>query len=787
MKRPAAWATAGIAMLVACAGGRASSDGLQRWEGNFFAPSAAAASVELPMTAAGFARVTDPRSAMTFRFRMLDVDAVPAELSASRAVYRGARHDADIVHVIGAEGIEDFVAFASRPAVESLSWEVDVSQAAGVRHVANTFELVDASGVPRLRVDAPYVVDGAGRTHYGDLAVEGCAFDSDPSAPWRRIPVAPRASFCTLRVTWHCDTYPALVDPRWTATGTMTEAREAHFGVRLSSGDVLVGGGGFSSSVDLYHPATGTFAATGAMSTVRAGAAVVVLSSGKALVTGGTTTRFDSTNALSSSELYDPATGTFASSGAMVAKRANHVAVTFPNGKVLVAGGSAATALASAELYDPASGGFATTGSMNTARAEPCAASLGASRALVACSGQAADIYDVNAGVFAQTGAAPFVPTVAARVGSGKVFVANDSSAGLFDPKLGTFASTAAPLASRASFSATELPSGRVLLVGGSPQAPVILAATESYDETGGMTALAPMAVTRQFHSATLLADGNVLVTGGQTTFGNPKQDGQTAEILHLVATGKACSNTLDDCESGHCVDGFCCDGTCTGRCEACDVTGHEGTCVAVSGAVHGQRAVCQAGTPTPCGLICDGVNRQECALASTTTSCGALCADAKLTPSTCDGSGACVARDTRECDGHLACADSRACKGTCSGDTDCAPGAFCAPDHSCRTVATCIDTTSSQGAVGAAQSCVPFKCAPETGSCRTTCSSIDDCAMGAVCDASGQCIPPAPNGSSSSCATSPRSQEPADFLFSLAVAATALLIRRKRGAPVTR
>ena len=43
------------------------------------------------------------------------------------------------MRVVTAEGAEDFVPFDARPASESLTYEVDVSRAAGLRLVADTF------------------------------------------------------------------------------------------------------------------------------------------------------------------------------------------------------------------------------------------------------------------------------------------------------------------------------------------------------------------------------------------------------------------------------------------------------------------------------------------------------------------------------------------------------------------------------------------------------------------------------------------------------------------------
>lgn len=76
-------------------------------------------------------------------------------------------------------------------------------------------------------------------------AVEGCAVDQDASAPWGRAVIDPSARTRTLHVRWPDENvvYPAVLDPRWTATGSMTTARQGHTATLLSAGKVLVAGG----------------------------------------------------------------------------------------------------------------------------------------------------------------------------------------------------------------------------------------------------------------------------------------------------------------------------------------------------------------------------------------------------------------------------------------------------------------------------------------------------------------------------------------------------------------
>ena len=47
-----------------------------------------------------------------------------------------------------------------------------------------------------------------------------------------------------------------------------------------------------------------------------------------------------------------------------------------------------------------------------------------------------------------------------------------------------------------------------------------------------------------------------------------------------LLDQGEECGFD-SECESGHCVDGLCCNDSCTGDCEACNLTGTEGSCTA--------------------------------------------------------------------------------------------------------------------------------------------------------------------------------------------------------------
>jgi hypothetical protein len=285
-----------------------------------------------------------------------------------------------------------------------------------------------------------------------------------------------------------------LYDPvlgAFSTTGSVLLRRVFHTATLLSSGKVLITGGGVTSgtSAELYDPVAGTFAATGSMTAGRQFHTATLLPNGKVLLTGGNNAVGD----LDTAELYDPATGAFTATGKMAFKRSFHTATLLGNGKVLVAGGSSGTAVtSSAELFDPATGIFTATGSMGKARLSHTATLLTNGNVLVA-GGQGVD------------------------------FVL--ATAELYDAGTGSFSATGSMLQSRASHVAALLPNGTVLVAGGSSDeafnpakmpagftAEIFNPATASFIQTGGLQ------VEHAIAAVVVLTDGRVLVTGGSDT-----------------------------------------------------------------------------------------------------------------------------------------------------------------------------------------------------------------------------------------------------------------------------
>jgi hypothetical protein len=88
------------------------------------------------------------------------------------------------------------------------------------------------------------------------------------------------------------------------------------------------------------------------------------------------------------------------------------------------------------------------------------------------------------------------------------------AAAELYDPGSGRFTSSASMLEGREGATATLLANGQVLIAGGERNAP--LASAELYDPTSGtFRATGSLATPREGHTATLLPDGRVLIVGG--------------------------------------------------------------------------------------------------------------------------------------------------------------------------------------------------------------------------------------------------------------------------------
>jgi hypothetical protein len=206
-----------------------------------------------------------------------------------------------------------------------------------------------------------------------------------------------------------------LYDPAtgiWTPAGGLATTRSLHTATLLFDGRVLVAGGAIGNTftsqatAELFDPATGKWTSAPSMRSARQLHSATLLPNGQVLVAGGLSDPL----VLPQAELYDPATGTWRPTGSLSQGRSVHNATLLPNGKVLAVAGfndfSTLTDLQSTELYDPAIGTWTGAGTLTTTREGQTATLLPSGQVLITAGFHytpstwlsSAELYDSTAG-----------------------------------------------------------------------------------------------------------------------------------------------------------------------------------------------------------------------------------------------------------------------------------------------------------------------------------------------------------------------------------------------------
>jgi hypothetical protein len=353
-----------------------------------------------------------------------------------------------------------------------------------------------------------------------------------------------------LAIAAHADTFTTNTTSLPTSAG-----RKWHTATLLQNGKILVAGGlstgGFSLATTLIvDPLAGTITVGPSMTHARDRHTATLLKNGQVLIAGGVNENFQ-TNAFDinfNADLYDPVSNTITATGTMTTSRYDHTATLLTDGRVLLAGGIGGLGpgiLASGEIYNPSGSGAFTpiTVGMSVPRHRHAATLLPDGHVLITGgvtndnSFTIASTIDVFTGTsFLQVGAFSVrCDHTATLLQNGKVLLAG----GMAGPYPGaatattdlvsisgagavTVASGASLKSARYEHTATLLPNGDVLLTGGGgstdPLSGGVRNDTETFrpNATTGSTTVRPsMAVARQRHTATMLTNGRVLIIGG--------------------------------------------------------------------------------------------------------------------------------------------------------------------------------------------------------------------------------------------------------------------------------
>ncbi|WP_437603000.1 kelch repeat-containing protein [Sorangium sp. So ce590] len=337
------------------------------------------------------------------------------------------------------------------------------------------------------------------------------------------------------------------VHAEWSSVAPLPRARERHIALLMPDGQVMVAGGSgdypYPTTVDFYNPAADAWTTGGTLPYPLAPVGAAPLPDGRVLFSPG-------------GLVYDPSTGATTSVPLTPGESihgwefAQTALTPLPNGLVLRTGGSDdESVLKEAVLYDPATNTWSSAGSMSVTRHLHTATLLQDGRVLVAggykLNGNempegrtGVEIYDPATGAW--TAAAPTnlprMQHTATLLPSGRVLVVGGGgqiyggteeeivvlvdageTAEIYDPASDTWTLTPPPNFRHTWASAVApMSHGRVMAIGDE--------GAEIYKEANNTWTVIDDPIPRAFHTATTLQDGSVLITGGYdaTYFSNP-------------------------------------------------------------------------------------------------------------------------------------------------------------------------------------------------------------------------------------------------------------------------
>jgi N-acetylneuraminic acid mutarotase len=647
---------------------------------------------------------------------------VAGKLEDGSVVYAGAAPDTDVVLTFAGDGFEEVRILGSALAPTTMRWRVRRGAAvASMRVREGRVELLDESGVVQLSAAPMLATDALGVQRYATPRIERTAEGEELVA--------------SLDVTGLA--FPIALDPGWSTVPPMAHKRNYATATVASDGTVFVVGGsddtGAVNPTEEFDPKTNTWtgreqqpSATANVQSVRLGTGILVTGLGD-----GTRTGEFFTGSKAWALGWPKTTNTFANV---------HSLVALSDTQALVFGAFTQNS----ELFTYSSTpNWAAAGSLSVSRIDTTGAKLPDGRVIAMGGSVSPALFAKSVSVNTTEIWNPTTktwsagPNLLAKREAGKVVTLAGgallliggrdtnvspyvrlSSCEIWDPTTKTFKATGALADAREYHTATVLSTGKVLVVGGyGASGP--LSTAELYDPaTGKWTSAGVLANRRGGHVAALLGDGRVLVTGGHDT----SVSLSLSEVFSQGANGAACDDGYQ-CVSGNCVDKTCCGSASCAADEVCTT----GTCAKKGESMCTKDADCATGHCVD-GVCCDTKCDQQCQacdLPGLVGKCSTVSGAPHGTRAACAGDGSMPVGGEcgLQCDG----------KDLLGASTNC--GMRSCKDGTETTVGVC----DGAGRCGATpKTCDGYACGADA--CKTSCTSDSDCLSTHQCTG-GKCV----------------------------------------------
>lgn len=283
----------------------------------------------------------------------------------------------------------------------------------------------------------------------------------------------------------------------WTSVGSLSAPRSNLTLTQLPNGRVLAAGGADASTTldvsETLNPADRTWTTVARMKRARSHHTATLLPNGNVLAVGGFTALGNSTGTTNHAEIFYPGPAAWVATAQMTSSRAYHATVLLPDGNPMVMGGfSNGSYLDSTEVFYSTSHRWVAGPTMPEPRGQYTATLMRDGRVMV--------VGGLNA--------------------SGGVL----NTTRFFNPQTLVWSNGPNLNFGRHSHTATLLRDGRLVVIGGNNGSGEVSLAEIYNPATNAWTRTTAtgndLGIPRQNHTATLLPDGKVMIVGGFTALG---------------------------------------------------------------------------------------------------------------------------------------------------------------------------------------------------------------------------------------------------------------------------